>query len=239
MKAVILAAGTGSRLMPLTKECPKCLLKIGRKPILSSMLEAIERSGIQDVVMVLGYLESQIREYVIQNHSTINVEFLRNEKYDSTNTGYSLWLTQHLVKGGGLVKFDADVMFDEEILRRLVKKPGNYLCVDKNINLEAEEVKVETGLNDHVVRVGKGVDPNCAIGESIGIERIDKESVDVLFDILDSLMEKPINHNDYYEKAYERMIEQGVPFKAMDITGLDWVEIDDRKDFEHACRLFT
>ena len=91
MKAIIVAAGLGSRLKHLTQDTPKCLLKFGGKPIMGYQLTSLLENGIKDLVIVIGYKGHLIKEF-IQNHPTfkdLNVTFVENPDYATTSTGYS------------------------------------------------------------------------------------------------------------------------------------------------------
>ena len=235
MKAIILAAGIGSRISPLTDNCPKSLLKIYDKTILEIMISHIQDCHINDIVFVTGYLEEQIKEYVNINFPDLKAYFVTNEKYAETNTGFSLLLAKDFVENSDFIKFDADVIFDKEILKKLIECPyENALCIDKNIHLDAEEIKVIIDDKNKILKASKTVDPQKAIGESIGIEKIGKNTAKLLFQELEEVMKDKKNHQEYYEVAYERLIEKGASFHALDITGLVWVEIDTKEDFELA-----
>lgn len=240
MKAIILAAGVGSRIRPLTNNKPKSLLNINGKPILQRMIENIEAVGISEVLVITGYLEEQIKTFVKINFPTLSVEYIRNNTFDTTNTGYSLMLAKEFVENDDFVKFDADVVFEKEILQKLIE--SNYssaLCIDRNINLAAEEVKVITDNKRRVLKVGKKLDAALATGESIGIEKIGKDAGRVLFEELEQLMNDSKNFNEYYDDSYTTLVEKGIPFGAVDITGRKWVEIDTHQDYENALQLFT
>ncbi|MCZ6633328.1 MAG: phosphocholine cytidylyltransferase family protein [bacterium] len=231
MKAIILAAGVGSRIGPLTDNCPKSLLKVGGNPILGMMISHIQDCGINEIIFVLGYLQEQIKDYVKINFPDLSAYFVTNDKYAETNTGFSLMLAKELIKDSGFVKFDADVVFDKEILKKLIEcEYTNCLCIDKNINLDAEEIKVIIDGQNKVIKTSKTVDPKDAAGESIGIEKIDSETAKLLFAELKIMMKDRQNHQEYYEGAYERLIEKNVPFYALDISGLKWTEIDTKED---------
>lgn len=232
IKAVILAAGVGSRIRPLTDNCPKSLLMINGKTILEMMISHIQKCGISEVVFVLGYLQDQIKDYVKTQFPDLVAHYITNKKYKETNTGYSLLLTKDLVQDSTFIKFDADVVFDIAILKNLINSEhDNCLCIDKNIHLDAEEIKVIIREENRVVKASKTVNPEDAIGESIGIEKISPEAAHALFFELEIMMKDEQHHQEYYEAAYERIIEKDVPFHALDISGLKWTEIDTKEDF--------
>lgn len=239
MKAIILAAGIGSRIKPMTDNTPKCLLKVGGYTILERMISHITDSGISEVVFVLGYLQEKIKSYVKLNFPNLKSTFVVNDRYEETNTGYSLMLAKDLVKGSSFIKFDADVIFDAKILNALMANTcANCLCIDKGIHLDAEEVKVMVDSQGRVLRVSKLVSPIDAIGESIGIEKIDHKAAKLLFKELERMMKDESHHQAYYEAAYERLIEKGLIFYSLDISKLLWVEIDTKYDFIYAEKIF-
>lgn len=239
LKAIILAAGVGSRIRPLTNNCPKSLLKIGGHTLLEVMLSHLQSCGINDVVIVLGYLQQQIKDHIAKNFPGINVQFVINEHYKTTNTGYSLMLTEPFVQDCDFIKLDADVVFEKSILKKLIASDyHNVLCIDKAINLDAEEIKVIINEQGKVLKASKKVAPKDAAGESIGIEKISQAAAKQLFSELKLMMQDANNHQDYYEAAYERLIEKNTTFNAIDITGLKWTEIDTLADFYLAKSIF-
>lgn len=240
MKAILLAAGIGSRIRPLTDDKPKCLLEVNGRTILQNMIENVIAVGMTEVIIITGYLEEQIKAYIAEHFPTLNVTYIRNEKYLDTNTGYSLMLTKDAVNGDAFIKFDADVVFEKAILQKLVDSEyETALCLDKNINLEAEEVKAIATPEGKVLEVGKKLDPAKAAGESIGIEKIGKEAAALLYAELERLMEDTANWKEYYDDSYTTLVNQGVPFGVVDITGLKWVEVDTHEDYARAKELFV
>lgn len=90
MKAIILASGSGSRLLPLTKEVPKCLLKVDGKTILDIEIGNLINSGIKDIIITTGYQAEKIEEYINSKYPDINFTLVKNERYDTTNYIYSM-----------------------------------------------------------------------------------------------------------------------------------------------------
>jgi len=238
MKAVILAAGVGSRIRPLTNNTPKPLLKIGEKTILQRMIDSLLKVGIDHMAIVTGYLEDQIKNFVKKTYPNLQITYIRNEIFDKTNTAYSLNLTKSFVGDDDFIKFDADVVFEDAVLEKLVKDASQTcLCIDKNIHLEKEEVKVSLDKKGKVLEVGKKIDLKKAKGESIGIEKIGKAASKILFEELEKVLADPKNQNEYYDDSYTTLVKKGVPFYAVDISNLKWVEIDTLEDYKLAGKL--
>jgi choline kinase len=164
MKAIILAAGVGSRIRPLTDNCPKSLLKVGDTTILEMMISHIQNCGINEVVFVLGYLQEQIRDYVETRFPDLNAHIVTNDKYAETNTGFSLLSAMDLIKGTAFIKFDADVVFDKEILKKLIEcEYANCLCIDKNIDLGAEQIKSLLMIKIGYLKPARQLDPKTRL----------------------------------------------------------------------------
>ena len=238
--AIILAAGIGSRLSPLTDTCPKSLLSVGGSVILERMIRNCLSCGMSQFVLVLGHQADEIKKFVDKTFRGIRVTYVINDRFRKTNTGYSLMLAAKAIGTAEFVKFDADVVFDVKILRRLLDtNHANILCIDRNIPLEDEEVKVIVDDQMQVIEVGKSVDPKRALGESIGIEKISAETGALLFAELSKMMERRGNLQNYYEAAYAQLVDKGTQFHALDISGLDWTEIDTAIDFAAANAMFS
>jgi len=237
--AVILAAGIGSRLSPLTDKSAKCLLSVGGSVILERMIRNCLSCGVSQFVLVLGHRADEIKQFVDKTFRGIRVTYVINDRYRDTNTGYSLMLASTLVGTAEFIKFDADVVFDIKILRALIDNElPNVLCIDRNIALADEEVKVITDDQMRVREIGKSVDSVTALGESIGIEKISAVTGPLLFAELRGMMESPAHAQEYYEAAYARLVEKEIPFHALDITGMKWTEIDTAEDFAAANAMF-
>ena len=240
MKAILLAAGVGSRIRPLTDDKPKSFIPVAGISILERMLKAVQEVGMTEVGIVTGYRAEQVQSFIAEKFPNLHVTFMHNDKYEETNTGYSLLLTKDFVGNDSFIKFDADVVFETEVLRKLIDSPvPSALCIDTNINLEAEEVKVITGAENIVVQVGKKLDPHQSTGESIGIEKIDADAAKVLFAELEMLMKDEANWQEYYDDSYTTLVAKGCPMYAVDITGLKWVEIDTHEDYAKAEEIFA
>ena len=146
MKAIILAAGVGKRLWQVTQHRPKCLIEIGGQTLLHRYLTSLRSVGIHSVDMIVGYKQEMIRTAVAVNDSGIRVNFLVNEQFHRGSIS-SLWIARMALDDDAII-MDADVLFHQEILRRLVQSPHeNALLMDETVKQTGEEcmVVVESG----------------------------------------------------------------------------------------------
>ena len=119
MKAIILVAGRGTRLKPLTDTIPKCLTEVNGKPILFNALEHLEKNKIEETILVVGYLRDKIEERIGNFFGNMKITYVKNDIYDKTNTSYSLWLAlKDLLIDDSLLVLEGDVFFEEELLKR-------------------------------------------------------------------------------------------------------------------------
>jgi choline kinase len=239
MKAVILAAGIASRLRPLTNNTPKCLLKAGDKCILELTIDNIIANNVDELIIVTGYLQDQIKDFIAAKYPALKVTYIYNDVYSSTNNIYSLWLTKDYLIDDEMLLMDSDIIFDKEIIKRLLRSGYDNCLALKRHNVQDEEIKVKVNANGKVLEIGKEVKLNEAIGESIGIEKFGREALKKLFNILDRkiLVDKTVNQ--FYEAAFEELAAKEADIFVVDTTDLVCMEIDTAADLEAAGKLLV
>ena len=245
MKAIILAAGTASRLRPLTLHTPKSLLKVGERTLLQRSMDALISNGIREFVIVTGYLHEQIEDFVrVTYGNSISVRFIYNKDYETTNNIYSLWLARPEAEGKEVLLLDSDLLYDAEIVKRvLADKHENVLTLIRH-ELGEEEMKVVMDENGSITEISKTCNPALAAGESLGIERMGKAYTTALYKELEVMMNQEHLENKFYELAFLRLIAQGhtltspsavdLRFSVLDVTDLFSCELDTVEDFENA-----
>ena len=190
VRAIILAAGTASRLRPLTSHTPKCLLKVGERTLLQRSIDALIKAGIREFVIVTGYLHEQIENFVRKTYQDSlplregrggSFRFIHNKDYETTNNIYSLWLARPEAEGQEVLLLDSDLLYDGQIIERvLADKHDNVLTLIRH-ELGEEEMKVVIDAEGSIVEISKTCDPAIAAGESLGIERMGKAYTTALY----------------------------------------------------------
>jgi choline kinase len=237
MKAVILAAGIASRLRPLTDHTPKCLLKVGDKNILELTMDNIIANDLDDIILVTGYHEDQIKNFISSKYPGLNVHYIYNELYQSTNNIYSLWLTKERITGDELLLMDSDIVFDKRIITKLIASGYENCLALKRHDVQDEEIKVKTDLHGKVIEIGKEIKPTEAAGESIGIEKFGVTAGNKLYNILDRKILVEKNVNLFYEAAFQELINDEEDIFPVDITEHVCMEIDTAADLTAAGKL--
>lgn len=236
MKAVILAAGQGTRLRPLTDTVPKCMVPVGGVPLIDRLIARLEAVAIDELIVVSGYLHDVLETHLrtSENRLGSRARVVFNERFEDWGNFYSLLVAEEAVGGDSFIKLDGDVVLDDTVLPTLLAAPGpGVLMVDPRDDLGAEEMKVRLNESDRIVELNKRMDPAGAFGESIGVERIDAELGPAVFAQLRDMIKRE-ETDEYYERAYELLMLAGTHFAYADIGGCTWTEIDDAADLEHA-----
>lgn len=226
MKAIILAAGKGTRLNGSGLK-PKCLYEVAGRTLLDRQVSTLRELDINQIVMVLGFEAERIRELCEPTTS-----FVINPRYEETSSLYSLWLAkEHLVDG--FVVLNCDVLFHPQLLTRLLSSSfDDALLVDFANNQLGEEemkVKVSDGL---VVDIRKDLDPAEADGENVGMVKFSRDGARRLIDEMDSLIASGCER-DWAPRAFREFASRN-PLHAIGTDNYPWIEIDFPEDYQKA-----
>lgn len=226
MKAVILAAGPGSRLNDSSAALPKCLVEVGGLSLLQRQIRILHQLGIHDIIIVGGFHIEALIEAAGEQ-----AEILLNPVYEKTRNLYSLWVARNYIRDGFLT-INGDVLFHSAILENLLSaRFDDALLVSSSEQpMGDEEVKVVIR-QGKVIDIGKELDPAAADAESLGIAKFGPQGAKVLLDCFDHLL--PAAENAHLPLAFREFLKQR-PFAAVDTRGLPWIEIDFPQDYEKA-----
>jgi len=240
MHCVILAAGTASRLRPLTDTTPKCLLPIGDRTILERTIRAVFHAGVMNFVVVVGFQDWKIKNFLKRNFPSLDFTFVVNNEFQTTNNAFSLLLAREEVEGHDLLLLDSDIVFDDEIVPLLLKAPSSSaLAMRTEGDIGEEEIKVRLNPGGDIARIGKDVPAATAQGESIGIERFSRADTMELFKVLEKRIRDEGRVNEFYEASFQEMIENGVHIRAVDVGERRCIEVDTVEDLQKAEELFV
>jgi L-glutamine-phosphate cytidylyltransferase len=228
MKAVILAAGQGTRIRSVHGEHPKCLIEVDHTTILDHQLDALSMVGINDVAIVVGYEKEQIIAHV--NARTLlsrRIRFIENPAFAITNNIYSLWRALEWVCGDSFIVLNADVIFNPEILDVAVRPYAPIsMIVDPLWRDETMKVVI---LDDHVIRMSKNISREEFSGTYIGITVFSKAIQDRFFHKMQDVIAAG-RVNEFFNVAVQELANEGVPVGYTSTVGLPWAEIDDPVD---------
>ena len=232
MKAVILAAGRGTRIRSVHGEHPKCLIEVENTTILDHQLEALSMVGINDVTIVVGYEKEQIIAHVnARKLLTQRIHFIDNPAFAITNNIYSLWRALDWLRGDSFIVLNADVIFDPQILDLAVRPHAPIsMIVDPLWRDETMKVVI---FDDHVTRMGKNISREEFSGTYIGITVFSKAVQDRFFCKMQDVIAAG-RINEFFNVAVQELANEGVPIGYTSTDGLPWAEIDDPVDLMFA-----
>ena len=184
------------------------------------------RVGFDQFVIGTGYLEHMVRDAVGAWFPGIDVTYVTNAEYQSTNNAYSLLLMRDHVEHDGFILLDGDVVFDVSVVEELVDRGPDCLAVRSVGEIGLEEVKVTADNQDRVLAIGKHVPVRSAMGESVGIELFSAASSRRLFAALHHRVSDLGLVNEYYEAAFQQIIDEGSTLYGVDIGSMYATEID-------------
>ncbi|KEO82128.1 aminotransferase class V-fold PLP-dependent enzyme [Tumebacillus flagellatus] len=230
MKAVILAAGDGERLAPITQTLPKALLPIGSETILSRQIRQLANLGVTEVTVVIGYEGQAVREHLAASNPPVTVHIVENARYKTTSTAYSAWLAAKFVQNDSFFLLDGDVVAEDAVFEALLNLTANTLLYEAKSISSPEEMKVT--VENGNVYLNKNIPSDRSQGEFVGIAYVNADANEAFFAGLEK-------HKDgYYEEAFNEMAAAH-PFVLQPVEENTWIEIDFVTDYLQAVRLFT
>jgi choline kinase len=236
MIGVILAAGRGSRLDPLTRELPKTLLPIADdRTILDTILANLADVGVADVAIVAGHQQEKLEltQAELSHRHGLSIELIANQHLE-WNNAYSLSLAAEYFHDG-FVLVNGDTVHTPIVERALLDLDGPaavVLAIDTSGTLDNEDMKVVVGADKRVEMISKELHPASCHGEYIGVALFRPAAAIELAAALEETIE--LEPTRYYEDALQLAISRGLFVAACDIGGEPWVEVDDHQDLEVA-----
>ena len=242
-RAVILAAGKGNRLLPLTADLPKCMVEVGGEPLLERALHALASHGVTEAVIVIGYEGRVIRERIGSCFAGVDIVYVDAPDFETTNNIRSLWDARDYLDRDILL-IEADVVFDPGVVAALLREPGSSAAVAPDGPALSGTV-VRRDDHDRVTSFILGADQGPGFDSSDAFKTVNiyllREQLlrDRLVPHLCSVIEA--GHSDrYYETILADSVADGslLDLAAVDVSTDRWYEIDDHRDLDAAEFLF-
>jgi choline kinase len=233
MKAIILSAGQGRRLMPLTESMPKCCLQLDGRTILEWQIEALAANGIDEVVVVTGFGHHVVEE-VISRIDVIPVRAVYNPFYALSDNLGTCWVARSEMSEPFLL-INGDTLFEASVLTKLLSQARTSpitLATDHKGGYDDDDMKIVADGNQ-LKRVGKRLSLDVVNGESIGMMVFSREGADIFVEKVEKLMGGPDGLARWYLSAIDELACSGhVGIRS--IHGHGWCEVDDLADYAHA-----
>lgn len=224
MKAFIMAAGVGSRLVRVSQNQPKCLLKMGGRTLISRMLDVLASRGITDVTVITGYRADLVRKEV-GNRAT----FVHNPFYQVTNSIASLWFARERLSGDAIFT-NADLFFEPAMLDELLAdRRDRVMLADSTRIVDADYRFTLDG--DRLVGYGKDIPVEKTDAEYVGMAKVSAAFMPAFRNRLVDLVEGQ-QAGKWWEDVLYSFIPDGLPVWTRDVAGIFWGEVDYIEDYD-------
>jgi choline kinase len=235
-RAVILAAGQGSRLLPMTENTPKCLLDLAGRSMLEWQLSGLAAAGIQEASVVTGFRSDLVEAALARiTPPGMRVRTVFNPFYKVADNLASCWLARSELSGPSLI-LNGDTLFEPDIARRLLASCDAPITVtiDRKDSYDDDDMKV-TAEGDRLRAIGKKLSRETVNGESIGFLRFNATGAALFVAELERTMRTREGVGLFYLSAINRLAGEGMDVRCASIEGLRWSELDFPADLEQ-CR---
>lgn len=234
MKALILAAGLGTRLAPITDTRPKSLVPVNGKPILIKQIENLRENGVTDITIVSGYMSEVLETEVKKNYPEINI--IESVDYATTNNMYSAWLGKDFVNNEPFLMMNADVFFDASVIKELLdEKYENAIVTDIGSYFEESMKVIEK--DGRLIEISKQITEKDALGASIDVYKFNSVGAKAFFDKCEDYILNKKELKKWSEVALNDILSE-IEFVACPLVGR-WLEIDNHEDLAKAEEIFS
>jgi len=244
MQAIILAAGMGKRLGKYTRNGTKCMVQVNGKSLIERALEALMAAGLRRVVLVVGYRADTLKSFLEGRYPSLELVYITNEVYATTNNIYSLWLARDYLSADDTLLLESDLIFQPEIIAQLLADPEPNLAVvskyeswmDGTVTMMDEKRNIVSVIDKSAFK-WKHVEEYY---KTVNIYKFSKEfSRSYYLPFMEAYLTS-FGHNQYYEQVLKVLaFFDDVRFKGFPVKGRRWYEIDDPNDLAVAETIFS
>jgi len=239
MHAIILAAGRGSRLLPLTTDLPKCLLPIGNTTVLGMQLDTLFANGVTSATVVTGFNSHMVNDEIARRGASgMRIRTLYNPFYQVADNLASCWMARKSMRQDFLL-INGDTLFSPELLQTILAAPATNIAVtiDQKGHYDGDDMKV-TLEGAKLTAIGKTLSLSETDGESIGMLRFMDGGRKIFRNELKRLMKTPDGTKNWFLSAIHGLAQSGQTIDTINIKGADWSELDTPEDYEICRSLF-
>tara|TARA_B110000027_G_C16115339_1_gene299818 strand:+ start:1216 stop:1953 length:738 start_codon:yes stop_codon:yes gene_type:complete len=230
---IILAAGQGTRLMPLTIDKPKTMVMVNGKPLIDYIFSTFDPNLIKNVAIVVGHCGQIIKDHFKNSFKDISIDYVENEIHDKTNSTYSLWLAKRYMKDD-IIIINADTIFHKDILSNLMNSSyESGLAIDDTLSPPLPEEAMKATIKDKVITdVSKTILSENTDGDAIGMYKFSGVGLKILIEELDNLINNSVT-DKLFTFAVQRILKK-TKIYSITTEGKPWIEVDDANDLNDA-----
>ncbi len=234
MKAIILSAGQGSRLLPMTSDKPKCTLRLEGKTVIEWQIDALNQNGIDDIVVVTGYRSDKVHRLLDRRYGKDTIKVVFNPFFEVADNLASCWMVREEMTGDFLL-INGDTLFEPGVAQTLLSNPQQPITLARDHKPHYDEDDMKLILDsDRLLSIGKKLPLDQVNGESIGMIRFDSDGGRLFRSTIERCMLDPAALERWYLSVIDEIAAETDAVWTASIEGLDWAEIDYPLDLKHA-----
>lgn len=248
MQALILAAGTGSRLRPYTLTVPKCMVPVNNVPMIERAIDALIEAGIKKLGIGLGYKADVLKDFISKTFDEkrldgMKIEYIENPVYDKTNNIYSLYLAKDFFEQDDTILLESDLIYDKKVIKDLVNAKEKNLAVVSHFQnwMDGTVTKLDESDNilDFIGKKNQNPEDVEKYYKTVNIYKFSKDFINhYYFPFLETYM-NVYGKNEYYETCLKILaLFSPTLLKGFKISPDIWYEIDNSTDLEIASKKF-
>jgi len=225
-KVIILSAGQGRRLSPMTEATPKCMLPIQGKALIEWQLDALEACGVEEITVVAGFGAAKVEDLLARRQGKAKTNICYNPFFEAADNLISCWVAKGEMTDDFAI-LNGDTLFEPPVLQRLLDSPARpiTLATDEKSTYDADDMKVALS-GERLLRVGKDLSLDHTNGESIGLMLFRGEGVGLFRTALERAVRDPHSLKQWYLSIISQIAEATGEVWTQMISGLDWSEVD-------------
>jgi choline kinase len=238
MKAIILSAGQGRRLLPLTENTPKCMLAVADKPVLAWQIDALLSVGVDEIIIIAGFQIALIEALIQQRYAHHKISILFNPFFEVADNLASCWVARHEMNGDFLL-LNGDTLIEPALLAKVLNSQSVpiTLSVDVKDVYDADDMKVQLDTDGWVKQVSKIVPTHQVNAESIGLTYFREQGPRIFCQAIESALRHPAELKSWYLSIIDALAKQHL-VNSCSIQGHRWCEIDFIEDLSRAGMMF-
>lgn len=244
MQAIILAAGLGRRLGKYTADNTKCMVEVNGKKLIDRMIDQLKQCELDRIIIVTGFEGKKLQDHVLASYPDVNIQFVENPIYDKTNNIYSLWLAIDYMKDSDTLLLESDLILDSAVIQKALNSAYSNCALVAKYQTWMDGTMVRIDDEDNIVNfIPKKAFKYSDVDFYYKTVNVYKFSRDFINNCYLPFLEayiKVLGENEYYEQVLRVItLLDNTEIKAVNISGLNWYEIDDVQDLRIAETIFA
>jgi len=233
MKVVILSAGQGKRLLPMTADRPKCILPVRGQTMIEWQIDELAKCGIDQVNVVLGYGADKVEQTLRRRYGEGKINTIYNAAYAVSDNLVSCW-TAHDQMSSDFILINGDTLFEVAVVKRLLESEHHpvTVVVSHKSQYDDDDMKVELD-GRRLVRIGKDLSPDQVDGESIGMILFREQGPKLFCEALEMALRDPSSQRKWYLSVIDELA-QTMAVQTCSTEELQWCEVDYPADLQLA-----